>query len=74
VVLSESVVTTNAYGGDVDERWYYCLDHETVEPYAGCRAEVRIGPFPTREEAEQALDTVARRNEAWDNDPDWSDD
>lgn len=56
-----------------DERWFYCLDHKTVEPYEGCRAEVRIGPFPTREEAADALDTVARRNEAWDTDPDWTD-
>jgi hypothetical protein len=74
VVLQEGVVMTGTHGGEEDDRWYYCLDHKTVEPYEGCRAEVRIGPFPTREEAEQALDTVARRNEQWDNDPDWSED
>jgi hypothetical protein len=34
---------------------------------------VRLGPYPTREEAEQALETVERRNDAWDNDPVWSD-
>jgi hypothetical protein len=60
-------------GGDPGEQWYYCLDHKTAEPYDGCKAEVRIGPFPTREEAAEALDTVARRNEEWDNDPDWAD-
>jgi hypothetical protein len=65
---------TSSRGEDMDNRWYYCLDHKTVEPYEGCRAEVRIGPFATREEAEQALDTVARRNEEWDNDPDWAED
>jgi hypothetical protein len=63
-----------AYGEDMDERWYYCLEHKTVEPYEGCRAEVRIGPFATREEAERALETVARRNEQWDNDPEWPED
>jgi hypothetical protein len=56
------------------DRWYYCLDHRAVEPYQGCRDQVRIGPFETREEAERALDTVARRNEKWDNDPDWAED
>jgi hypothetical protein len=63
-----------AYGEDMDERWYYCLEHKTVEPYEGCRAEVRIGPFATREEAESALETVARRNEQWENDPEWPED
>jgi len=55
------------------EEWYFCLDHRTVEPADGCRAAVRLGPYPTREEAEQALETVERRNDAWDNDPVWSD-
>jgi hypothetical protein len=54
------------------EEWFYCLDHRTVEPFDGCRAAVRIGPFATREEAAEALDTVERRNREWDNDPDWS--
>lgn len=53
--------------------WYYCLDHKTVEPAEGCRAEVRLGPYPTREEAAQALETVDRRNEEWDKDPAWND-
>lgn len=61
-------------GVDVDQEWYYCLDHKTVEPLDGCRAAVRIGPFPTREEAAQALETVERRNTAWEEDPDWNDD
>jgi len=57
----------------MDEGWYYCLDHHTVEPRDGCRVTVRIGPFPTQEEAAEALETVKRRNLAWDNDPDWTD-
>ena len=56
------------------EEWYFCLDHKTVEPLDGCRAAVRLGPYPTREEAERALETVERRNEAWDNDPEWAED
>ena len=58
----------------MDEQWFYCLDHRTVEPFDGCRAAVRIGPFATHEEAAEALETVARRNEEWDNDPGWSED
>ncbi len=56
----------------MDQEWYFCLDHRTVEPLDGCRAAVRIGPFATPEEAAQALETVERRNREWDNDPDWA--
>jgi hypothetical protein len=58
----------------MDDQWFYCLDHRTVEPVDGCRAAVRIGPFPTREEAAKALEIVERRNREWDNDPEWSED
>jgi hypothetical protein len=53
--------------------WFYCLDHKTVEPMEGCRAEVRLGPYPTREEAARALEKVDERNEEWDTDPAWND-
>lgn len=56
------------------EEWYYCVDHGTVEPRLGCRVTERLGPYPTREQAANALATVERRNEAWDEDPDWDDD
>ena len=52
--------------------WFYCLDHTTVEGEDGCRADVRLGPYPTREEAERALETVEKRNEEWDTDPAWN--
>jgi hypothetical protein len=55
------------------DEWYYCLDHKAVEPELGCRAEVRIGPFPTEEEAAAALEKVEQRNEAWETDPVWND-
>ena len=54
-------------------QWYWCLDHHRVEPFEGCRSNDRLGPYATREEAEQALDKVAERNDAWDNDPKWND-
>jgi hypothetical protein len=58
----------------MDEKWYYCLEHRAVEPRSGCRDAVRLGPYPTPDAAAEALDTVERRNRAWDNDPDWDDD
>ena len=56
------------------EEWYYCIEHGTVEPRFGCRITTRIGPFPNREAAANALEKVEERNEAWDSDPDWNDD
>ncbi len=55
------------------DQFYFCLDHHTVEGEVGCRAADRLGPYPTRGEAERALQKVAERNETWDNDPDWND-
>ena len=54
--------------------WFYCLEHKSVEPEDGCRAEVRLGPYPSREEAARALEKVGERNERWDTDPDWNED
>jgi hypothetical protein len=58
----------------LNPRWFYCLEHKAVEPEDGCRAEVRLGPYPTREEAARALEKVDQRNDQWDNDPAWNDD
>ena len=54
------------------QSWFYCLDHKAVEPEEGCRAEVRLGPYTTWEQAARALETVEERNEEWDNDPAWN--
>lgn len=51
---------------DTDQQWWYCVRHQTVEQGAGCPAKDRLGPYPTREAAENALDTVRKRNEDWD--------
>lgn len=53
-------------------KWYYCLDHHTVEPQEGCRPSQRLGPYPSEAEAARALEKVQERNAAWDNDPDWN--
>ena len=57
----------------VDQQWYWCLEHRQVEPYDACRSAVRLGPYPTAEKAEGALDQVQARNEEWDNDPRFND-
>jgi hypothetical protein len=51
---------------DEHQSWYFCLKHHAVEPEDGCPAKDRLGPYPTREEAARALQTVRRRNEEWD--------
>lgn len=56
-----------------DDAWYYCLRHSSVEPYNGCPADVRLGPYATREEAAEALHHAQERNEEWDNDPRFND-
>lgn len=57
----------------MDDEWYYCLEHGTVESKLGCRITTRLGPFASREEAARAMETVEKRNEAWEEDPDWAD-
>jgi hypothetical protein len=48
-------------------RWYFCVKHQTVEGEDGsCPGKDRLGPYPTREAAEHALDTVKERNREWD--------
>ena len=55
------------HGAEDDRgKWYYCLDHKAVEDIKGCRSSNRLGPYPTREEAENALQKVAERNAKWD--------
>jgi len=55
--------------------FWWCVKHDRVEdPSNVCRSINRLGPYPTRAEAEQALETAERRNEAWDEDPVWNDD
>jgi hypothetical protein len=57
----------------MEEKYWFCLKHHTVEPQDGCAYQDRLGPYPSAAEAERALEKVAERNEAWDNDPNWND-
>lgn len=56
-----------------ENEYYFCIKHHAVEPWDGCRSDNRLGPYATRGEAEQALEKVAARNDAWDNDPRFND-
>ncbi|PVZ14152.1 hypothetical protein [Actinomycetospora cinnamomea] len=49
-----------------ENEWYYCLKHHRVEPWDGCRAADRLGPYPDPETAEHALEIARQRTEAAD--------
>ena len=51
---------------DEQQRWWFCLKHKAVEPDAGCPGKERLGPYPTREAAANALETARKRTEEWD--------
>ncbi len=53
--------------------FWYCLKHHRVEGSEGCRSADRLGPYASEGEASRALEKVAERNDAWDNDPAWND-
>lgn len=57
-----------------DEKFYYCIKHQTVEGQDGCKAADRLGPYDSAAEASRALEIAAERTEAWEHDPDWNDD
>ncbi len=54
--------------GDAHGEWYYCFKHKKVEKRDDCREMDRMGPYPTREDAENWRGRVAARNEAWGDD------
>lgn len=72
--MAHDVGFWHGYRERMDEEWYYCVVHERVEPKFGCKMTNRLGPYPTREEAERALDKVGERNVEWDEDPEWQED
>jgi hypothetical protein len=58
-----------------ENQWWYDLKTKSaVQDSRAGKAADRLGPYATREEAEHALEKVAQRNEAFDNDPRWNDD
>ena len=50
--------------------WYYCLEHQLVEPELGCPNSERMGPYESEAAADAALKTAHDRNEAFDGDDD----
>jgi hypothetical protein len=48
------------------KEWYYNLETHEVEEGLISDWTKRIGPYPTREAAERALETAARRTAEWD--------
>ncbi|MDX3093505.1 hypothetical protein PV703_24615 [Streptomyces sp. ME01-24h] len=53
--------------------WFYCIEHHKVEEGPECPAKDRMGPYPSRADAERAMETAAERNLQWENDPRWKD-
>ena len=51
---------------------YYCLTHDRVEEGRTCRAEERLGPYPTAEAAERWRERHEGREDRWkDDDERW---
>ena len=46
--------------------YWWCLNHNRVEPDDGCAHQSRLGPFETADEAAEALARAAERTKAWD--------
>ena len=52
---------------DNGKRWWFSLRTHAVEDDDGpTPGKDRLGPFPTREAAARALETVQERNKEWD--------
>lgn len=51
---------------DSDEQWYYDTKTRTAVQGKQKGFQNRMGPYPTREAAEHALETAQARNEAAD--------
>lgn len=56
-----------------NEQFYWCMDHARVETHADrCKADNRMGPYPTRQAAQNWREKVEDRNDAWaDEDERW---
>jgi hypothetical protein len=51
---------------DLTGTFWFCQQHNAVEPFDGCGSHQRIGPFDTETEAANALSTIAERNRRYD--------
>jgi len=58
-----------------DGDWWFDLGTKSaVQDSKAGKVADRLGPYPSREDAERALEKVDERNEAYDSDPRWNDD
>ena len=46
--------------------WWWCLDHERVEPDKGCANKTRLGPYATQQQAAGAPQRTRERTAAED--------
>jgi hypothetical protein len=51
---------------ELEDRWWFCLKHMTVESDDSCPGKDRLGPYKSADDAAHALETVKKRNEEWD--------
>ncbi len=56
---------------DDDKSWWFCLKDNRVEQGPGCAGKDRMGPYATREDAENWQEIAKRRNEEWDEQDKW---
>jgi hypothetical protein len=50
----------------MDDQWFWCMRHNSVEQGVGCPGSERFGPYPSADAAAHWREKVAERNEAWD--------
>jgi hypothetical protein len=65
-LICRNMAEATAHLGDARGDWYYCFKHERVETREECHLKDRMGPYPTREDAEHWRERVAERNAEWD--------
>ncbi len=55
------------------EKWYWCQEHERAEPWGqACPRDRRLGPYPSKESAENWRDLHEQREEHWEEqDEEW---
>ncbi|MFF2086178.1 FUSC family protein [Nocardia sp. NPDC058176] len=69
----ETQACTAMHTGDMADdnaQWYYCLKHHTAEQGKTCWYGDRMGPYPDKATAEQALEIARARNKAADDEDD----
>ena len=49
-----------------EKQYWWCLSHERVEEDHDCPGSDRLGPYPSREAAQNWKDRAEARNDAWD--------